>query len=88
MPKSYPSLLPPDRASLLASLANNGRWDVIVIGGRLPSFLADRLAARLSFYSVPVRGRDREFPELLVSKVTGDAAALGASALCFNKVLL
>ncbi len=62
--------------------------DVIVIGGRLPSFLADRLAARLSFYSVPVRGRDREFPELLVSKVTGDAAALGASALCFNKVLL
>lgn len=62
--------------------------DVIVIGGRLPPFLADRLAARLSFYSVPVRGRDREFPELLVSKVTGDAAALGASALCFNRVLL
>lgn len=62
--------------------------DVIVIGGRLPPFLADRLAARLSFYSVPVRGRDREFPELLVSKVAGDAAALGASALCFNKVLL
>ena len=62
--------------------------DVIVIGGRLPSFLADRLAARLSYYSVPVRGRDREFPELLVSKVTGDAAALGASALCFNRVLL
>lgn len=62
--------------------------DVIVIGGRLPPVLADRLVARLSFYSVPVRGRDREFPELLVSGVTGDAAALGASALCFNRVLL
>lgn len=62
--------------------------DVIVIGGRLPPVLAGRLVARLSFYSVPVRGRDREFPELLVSKVTGDAAALGASALCFNRVLL
>lgn len=62
--------------------------DAIVIGGRLPSFIGERLAIRLSFYTVPVRGRDRAFPKLLVSKVDGDAAALGASALCFNRSLL
>lgn len=78
----------PTASAIISAISAIIDPDVIVIGGRLPPFLADRLAARLSFYSVPVRGRDREFPELLVSKVTGDAAALGASALCFNRVLL
>ncbi len=58
--------------------------DVIVIGGRLPKVLGERLAERLTYYSVPVRGRDRAFPTLVASQVDGDAAALGASALCFN----
>lgn len=62
--------------------------DAIVIGGRLPGAIADQLIARLPFYSVPVRGRDRPFPLLVSSSVSGDAASLGASALCFNRTFL
>lgn len=57
----------------------------IVLGGRLPSTIANRLIASIAFYSVPVRGRDRAFPEIHSSSVDGDAAALGAGALCFAK---
>ncbi|PTS89574.1 ROK family transcriptional regulator [Sphingomonas sp. HMWF008] len=62
--------------------------DAIVVGGRIPKRIAERLVARLGFFSVPVRGRDRTFPELLVSNVVGDAAALGAGALCFNSLFV
>lgn len=62
--------------------------DAIVIAGRLPAFVAERLITRLRFYSVPLRGRDRPFPLLVSSNVRGDAASLGASALCFNRTLL
>ena len=60
--------------------------DGIVIGGRLPGAIADRLIARLEFYSVPVRGRDRAFPTVYSSSVMGDAVSLGASALCFDRL--
>ncbi len=60
--------------------------DAIVIGGRLPSGIAERLIERIAFYSVPVRGRDRAFPTVLSSSVTGDAVSLGASALCFDRL--
>lgn len=62
--------------------------DAIVLGGRLPSPIAQRLIAELGFYSVPVRGRDRAFPTLIASTLEGDAAALGASALCFDRNFL
>lgn len=62
--------------------------DAIVIAGRLPPSIAEQLIAKLRFYSVPVRGRDRPFPVLVPSNVSGDAASLGASALCFNRTLL
>lgn len=62
--------------------------DAIVIGGRLPRAIAERLIAKLNLYSVPVRGRDRPFPQLVSSGVSGDAASLGASALCFNRTFL
>lgn len=78
----------PAAAAIISAISAVIDPEAIVIGGRLPSCLADRLMERMSFYSVPVRGRDREFPQLLVSKVAGDAAALGASALCFNRMLL
>jgi predicted NBD/HSP70 family sugar kinase len=58
----------------------------IVIGGRLPRAIAARLIERLNFYSVPVRGRDRIFPDLVPSAVDGDAASLGASACCFERL--
>lgn len=62
--------------------------DAIVIGGRIPSALAADLACSLHFYSVPVRGEERRFPTILVSGIMGDAAALGAGALCFDRYFL
>ncbi|MDF0490167.1 ROK family transcriptional regulator [Sphingomonas sp. H39-1-10] len=62
--------------------------DAVVIGGRLPPMLAAELARNLQFHSVPVRGDERRFPEILVSTLTGDAAALGAGALCFGRYFL
>jgi predicted NBD/HSP70 family sugar kinase len=60
----------------------------IVFGGRLPGHVAQRLIDATSFYSVPVRGRDRPFPWLIASALEGDAAALGAAALVFDHYLL
>lgn len=74
--------------AIVSAVAAIADPDAIVFGGRLPASVSQRLIERISFYSVPVRGRDREFPELLVTKVDGDAAALGASALCFRRTLL
>lgn len=59
---------------------------VIVLGGRLPPVLARRLGQASQFYSVPVRGRDRPFPEIRAPDITGDAAALGAAALIFDRL--
>lgn len=55
--------------------------EVIVIGGRAPKALATMMADRLSFYGVPVRGRERRFPAVLAAETVGDAAAMGAAAL-------
>jgi predicted NBD/HSP70 family sugar kinase len=60
----------------------------IVLGGRIPTFLADRLIAACSFFTVPVRGRDRPFPTVIASRFPGDAAAFGAAALVFDRFLL
>lgn len=59
--------------------------DTIIIGGRLPKPIAQRLIERLEFYSVPVRGTDRAFPKLTTASASGDAVSLGASALCFQR---
>jgi predicted NBD/HSP70 family sugar kinase len=58
--------------------------DAIVVGGRLPLDLADRLIAVSHFYTVDVRGQDRAFPALRRSEVSQNAAALGAAALTFD----
>ncbi|KQM28119.1 MULTISPECIES: ROK family transcriptional regulator [unclassified Sphingomonas] len=78
----------PATEAIISAIGAIADPDAIVIGGRLPAALGDRLAERLTYYSVPVRGRDRAFPTLVASRVNGDAAALGASALCFNLSLL
>lgn len=54
--------------------------EVIVLGGRLPRPLAERLVNAVSYYSVPRRGLEKPHPALLVTEVDGDAAAIGAAA--------
>lgn len=56
----------------------------IVLGGRLPKALAERLTREVEFFSVPRRGVPKPFPEVVVSAVTGDAAAIGAAATPLN----
>lgn len=78
----------PATNAVLSAIAATIDPDAIVLGGRLPAAIGARLAGAAAFYSVPVRGRDRRFPEVLATAVTQDAAALGAGALCFRATLI
>lgn len=60
----------------------------VVIGGRIPPMLAQRLAERVACYTVPVRLRDRPFPQITASLSREDTAALGAGMMCFQRYLL
>lgn len=55
--------------------------EAIVLGGRIPKALAERMAARMTVFSVPRRGSTKPLPEIVVGTVTGDAAAIGAAAI-------
>lgn len=55
--------------------------EAIVIGGRLPRSLAERLAERARFYAAPVRGTERPFARVVAAEARGDAAALGAASI-------
>jgi predicted NBD/HSP70 family sugar kinase len=55
--------------------------DAIVLGGRLPASLAQRLIPRLAFYNPPRRARPRPIPRIVGTEVQGDAAILGAAVL-------
>lgn len=55
--------------------------EAIVLGGRLPRPLAERLVKAISYYSVPRRGLEKPHPALLVTEVEGDAAAIGAAVI-------
>lgn len=54
--------------------------EAIVLGGRIPKPLAARLAGEFQFFNVPRRGVFKPLPQVLVSEVDGDAAAIGAAA--------
>ncbi|MFN3228586.1 MAG: ROK family transcriptional regulator [Asticcacaulis sp.] len=75
-----------NRISDSLSLACSASWaildpDAIVLGGRLPRALAERMIQRIELRNAPVRGLDRPRPRIVPSEVTGDATALGAAAL-------
>lgn len=53
----------------------------IVIGGRLPRPLAERMIERIDLRQAPRRGIDRPQPRILASEATGDVTALGAAIL-------
>lgn len=55
--------------------------DAIVLGGRLPPVLAERLIPRLAYFNPPRRDRPRPAPRIVISEVAGDAALMGAAAL-------
>ncbi len=55
--------------------------EAIVLGGRLPGALAERLIPRLSYVNPERRKHHRPVPKILVSAVTQDAAMIGAASL-------
>jgi predicted NBD/HSP70 family sugar kinase len=59
--------------------------DVIVVGGRSPRALTQRLVAQAAFYETRLRSRERAFPLVIAAEADGDAAALGAAAIPFKQ---
>lgn len=54
--------------------------EAVVLGGRIPKALAQRLADRMAVYGIPRRNVIKPNPQIVVSTVSGDAAAIGAAA--------
>lgn len=55
--------------------------DLIVLGGRLPPILAERIIARVRFTNPERRGHHRPAPMIAPSAIGPDAAAIGAATL-------
>lgn len=53
----------------------------IVVGGRLPQGLANRMIERINLREIPRRGLNRPLPRIVASEATGDVTALGAAIL-------
>lgn len=53
----------------------------IVIGGRLPRGLAQRMIERITFRELPRRGVDLPRPRIVPSEAAGDVTALGAAIM-------
>ncbi len=54
---------------------------LIVLGGRLPPALAERIVARVALTNPDRRGHHRPAARIVASTIAGDAAAIGAAAL-------
>ena len=69
-------------ASLAFLLGHMVAPEKVVIGGRLPGWLAERLAARIVLPASPPRN-DQPFrlPAVVARQVDGDAAAIGAALM-------
>ncbi|MDY7522833.1 ROK family protein [Sphingomonas sp. 10B4] len=69
-------------ASLAFLLGHMVSPETVVIGGRLPGWLAERLAARITLPASPPRN-DQPFrlPKIVARQVDGDAAAIGAALM-------
>lgn len=78
----------PATKAIVSAISGILDTQAIVIGGRIPLLLANRLAERVSCYSVPLRGRDRPFPAITAHKADVDTAAFGAGMMCFQRFLL
>ncbi len=59
----------------------------VVIGGRLPGWLAERLAARIMLPASPERnGQPFRLPQIVARQVDGDAGAIGAALMPLQAV--
>ncbi len=56
----------------------------IVIGGRIPGVLAEKVIPHIEIYNEARRLEPRMTPRLIVSETAGDACAIGAAALPFK----
>ena len=74
----------PQMNAIVSAIAATFDPQRIVVGGRLPAGLVNRLIDMTHYYSVPVRGVDRAYPLISTSQLTGDAVALGAASLPFS----
>jgi predicted NBD/HSP70 family sugar kinase len=59
--------------------------DVIILGGRIPPKLGERLIKHIKFSDINLRNNPRLHSNVVVSKYEGDVAAFGASSLPFLK---
>lgn len=57
---------------------------VIVIGGRIPKRLAEKIIPHIEVYDQRRRSDSRPLPKTVVAEAGGDAAAIGAAALTLN----
>lgn len=55
--------------------------ELIVLGGRVPPWLAARIVERVRFINPERRGHHRPVPRLVASSIRADAAAVGAAML-------
>lgn len=60
--------------------------EVVVLGGQMPTPLAEALIARTTFYSKPRHGIMRRMPRLAPSQITGETSAIGAASLPLKEV--
>ena len=71
-----------DRFNLVASVISATLDpDLIVLGGRLPPVLAERIIARIRLTNPERRGHHRPAPRIVPSTIGPDAAAIGAAML-------
>lgn len=59
--------------------------DSIVIGGRIPRILAERLIPMIDIYDQRRRASERPLPRIVVAEAEGDSAAAGSAALAFKR---
>lgn len=75
-----------DSLSLIAS-ASAAILDpeLIVIGGRIPKSLAERVIPHIEVFDPRRRSYPRPLPRIVAAEAEGDSAAIGAAALTFKK---
>lgn len=58
--------------------------EAIVLGGEIPSALAERLASRMAIAGTQRRGRPKPLPDILPSEAPGDAVSLGGALMALQ----